>query len=97
MCGLILVEARNIMKQESNILKKIAVEAAREKGCLGEFQGSVDTRKKTVSSCFAGGFIEEFLIVPVCEQNCENVRLRPLAKVMFHCNEDPSTVECLAI
>lgn len=95
-CFLVVIQGRVINNQDKGLLSSVAISSARDNGCLNNYHGLVDTRSRIVSSCFAGGFVQEVLVVPVCEVNCENVRLRPLAKVMFNCGENPSGIECLA-
>lgn len=77
-------------------LKAKAKKEAREAGCLDGYNGPVEVRLTTVSACFAGGFVIEALIVPVCNgPGCETVRLAPLARVMFNCGDEPAPAECL--
>lgn len=74
-------------------LEKIAIQAATEKGCLNNPQGSIVTKSRTVSSCFAGGFVVEVLV----SQNCENVECEYdgwLSKVTFTCDDMPSSIKC---
>ena len=73
-----------------------AKKAARHAGCLANYNGQINAQVTVVSSCFAGGFVTEVLLVPVCNgSGCETVRLAPLAKVTFYCNEEVGSVECM--
>lgn len=80
----------------NNNLKAKAKKEAKAAGCLDGYNGPTEVQLNTVSACFAGGFVIEALVVPVCNgPGCENVRLAPLARVMFNCTEEASSVECL--
>ena len=79
----------------NQIINKARV-AAQQAGCLSGWNGQVTGQVTVISSCFAGGFVTEVLIVPVCHgQGCETVKLAPLARVMFYCTDDVGSVECL--
>jgi len=66
-----------------------AKHAAQAAGCLDNYNGPLDYQVTVVSSCFAGGFVTEVLILPVCTgPNCDLVRLAPLALVTFYCDEE---------
>lgn len=72
--------------------KKAAIEA----GCLSDYSGQVDAQVTVISSCFAGGFVTEVLLVPHCTgPDCDAVKLAPLARVTFYCTEENPSVECL--
>lgn len=79
-----------------NFLAAKAKNAAREAGCLDNYSGALEVQFTTISSCFAGGFVIEALVVPVCNgPGCETIRLAPLARVMFNCGNEPAPAECL--
>lgn len=87
------------LAQSSNSNQPIEVKAkiaAQQAGCLSGYNGQIDAQVTVISSCFAGGFVTEVLLVPVCHgPNCANIKLAPLAKVTFYCTDDVGTVECL--
>mgnify|MGYP001054936591 CR=1 FL=1 len=71
---------------------------AQNAGCLDGYNGPLNYQVNVISACFAGGFVTEVLVLPVCTgPNCAGVRLAPLARVTFNCSEDPSSavVMCL--
>ena len=74
-------------------LFKIALEAINEKNCMGDYEGEVSMQHKTVSSCFAGGFVEEVTAYPCREGACENRDAR--ARVIFKCDNTKPRVKCL--
>ena len=79
----------------NNQLINSARVAAQQAGCFSGWNGQVDAQVTVVSSCFAGGFVTEVLLVPVCHgQGCETVKLAPLAKVTFYCTDQVGSVEC---
>lgn len=87
--------AQNGNNGDNQLINKARV-AAQQAGCLSGWNGQVDGQVNVISSCFAGGFVIEVLIVPVCHgQGCELVKLAPLARVTFYCTEDVGSVECL--
>ena len=62
------------------------------------YQGAVETNVNVVSACFAGGFITEVLIFPKinCNQvDCTLIRVGPIGKVTFGCENDVISVECI--
>ena len=73
-------------------LFKTAHMAAKEKKCLGEnYDGDVSFKHKIVSSCFAGGYIEEVHVLPCKEGLCD----QPKAKVSFKCDTTKPHTRCL--
>ncbi len=83
--------AQNGGGQPIEIKAKIAAQAA---GCLDDYNGPLDYQVTVVSSCFAGGFVTEVIIAPVCTgPNCAGVRLAPLAVVTFYCDENPANAQ----
>lgn len=71
---------------------------AMQAGCLDDYNGPLDYQVTVVSSCFAGGFVTEVLVVPQCVgQNCDVVRLAPLARVTFYCDEDPANASVICL
>jgi hypothetical protein len=80
---------------DQQLINKARV-AAQQAGCLSDWNGQVLGDITVVSSCFAGGFVTEVLIFPVCHgQTCPYVRLSALAKVTFYCTDEVGSVECL--
>lgn len=77
--------------------RDIAIAAAQNAGCVPTtYAGKLTTKEETVSSCFAGGFVHRNYVLPVCESNCDAVRLRPFASVTFECSSSqPPTVACV--
>jgi hypothetical protein len=75
---------------EDDKLREIAINAARSNGCFDTYNGKLDTRITNRSSCFAGGFVKEVLIVRKCDLNeCDGIRMAPFAKVTFNCDLTP--------
>lgn len=73
-----------------NKLESIAIKAARAAGCMGTYDGPLETRVTSRTSCFAGGFVQDVLLIRKCEEeSCANVRLAPFAKVVFRCDLNP--------
>lgn len=76
----------SMAQQPIEVKAKLAAQAA---GCLDDHNGPVNYQTTVVSACFAGGFVTEVLIIPVCTgPECEYVRLGPLALVTFYCDEE---------
>ena len=87
--------AQNGNGNNNQLINKARV-AAQQAGCLSGWNGQVSGQVTVVSSYFAGGFVTEVLIVPVCNgPGCETVKLAPLAKVNFYCSDEVGSVECL--
>lgn len=76
-----------------NSLFKTSLEAAKNKQCLGDYNGEVTMKHKIVSSCFAGGFVEEVHIHPCAEGSCD--RVSPVARVVYNCDVSKPRVKCL--
>lgn len=73
-------------------LFKSAHEAIKGKNCFGDYNGEFTMTHKVVSSCFAGGFVEEVHVHPCspCESNA-----KPAAKVIYACEKSNPRVKCL--
>jgi hypothetical protein len=74
----------------------IAISAAQNAGCIpASYTGRLTTKEETISSCLVSGFVYRDFVLPVCESNCEAVRLRPFATVTFACSSSaPPAVTC---
>lgn len=85
----------NQSNDNNQLINKARV-AAQQAGCLSDWNGPVGGQVEVVSSCFAGGFVIEVLIYPICNgPECIYVKLSALAKVTFYCTDDVGSVECL--
>ena len=91
--SLLLTQLEASPKGAPNPLFKSAHEAVIEKKCLGEYVGEVSMTHKIVSSCFAGGFVQEVHVHPCVEGKCENVNAA--AKVVYRCDVTKPHVKCL--
>ena len=92
----ILVSMASFAQQGGPSIEVRAKQLATQAGCLNNGNGQVATQTTVISSCLAGEFVTEVLIVPVCNGlGCENVRLGALAKVTFYCDETNGIVECI--
>jgi hypothetical protein len=94
--ALVLPQASLVRADGSDARASIAISAAQNAGCVpASYTGRLTTKEETVSSCFVGGFVYRDLVLPVCESNCEAVRLRPFATVTFACSSSaPPAVTC---
>jgi hypothetical protein len=64
----------------------------------GNYNGPIEGSAGVISACFAGGFITEVTLVPKvnCQQiDCSLIRLAPLARVYFGCDNEIISIECL--
>lgn len=80
---------------EQQLIAK-AKKAARDAGCLDNYNGAIDAQVSTVSICFVDGFVTEVLLTPNCNgPECQYVKFAPIAKVTFYCTDENPVVECL--
>lgn len=64
----------------------------------GTYNGPIEGSASVVSACFVDGFITEVTLSRKlnCQQvDCDAVRLAPIARVTFGCDNEVSFVECL--
>lgn len=93
--GMEVPDPRIRARSSAGGIRETAINMARNAGCLADYHGEVDVQERTTSSCFAGGFITEAIVVPVCKgDHCASVRLRSLARLTFNCDNSPSAVKC---
>ena len=78
--------------REDPHLSANAIESARAEGCLEGMSGTFESTTKTISSCFAGGFVTETYVRHKCD-GCESSVV--VANVMNHCSEGPNKVRCV--
>lgn len=90
----LLASATLSFAQSTNSGQPITVkakQAAQLAGCLDNYNGPLQYQVNVISSCFAGGFVTEVIIVPKCTgPNCDLVRIAPIAIVTFNCDEEVS-------
>lgn len=87
--AVILTSAASLAQSGGQPIEVKAKQLAHQAGCLDDYHGPLDYSVNVISSCFAGGFVTEVTILPVCTgQGCEFVKLGPLAKVTFYCDEE---------
>lgn len=88
-------ESSSKFKGTQHPLFKSAQEAVKDKNCFGDYTGEVSMTHKIVSSCFAGGFVEEVQVHPSCTEGlCDNIK--PIAKVIYACDTTTKPrVKCL--
>lgn len=74
-----------------------SIEIARRDGCLDGLDGEFEATAKTISSCFAGGFVQDYLIYRKCVEGeyCDLDKAAILAKVRYACSDEPSGSQCL--
>lgn len=70
-----------------------AIERARADGCLDP-GAEYETTSRTISSCFAGGFVTETLVHLKCDNGACR-RDNAVAKVMYNCGVVPNKAQCL--
>jgi hypothetical protein len=78
-------------------LSRMSIDRARAAGCLDGVLAAaeLETTARTVSSCFAGGFVKEYLVHPRCGGDCTPSASTAVAKVVYACNDEPSQVKCM--
>lgn len=86
------VDAVSAGKYEHPLFKG-ALKAIKDKECLGDYTGEVTMKHRIVSSCFAGGFIEEVTALPCQEGSCDGVKAT--AKVVYKCGVSTPHAKCL--
>mmetsp|Transcript_8549 Transcript_8549/g.14495 ORF Transcript_8549/g.14495 Transcript_8549/m.14495 type:complete len:108 (+) Transcript_8549:128-451(+) len=94
LCLLQLEEVAASSSGSQHPLFKGAHQAIKDKKCLGDYDGDVTMKHRIVSSCFAGGFIEEVTLHPCKEGACDDVKAA--AKVIYTCDTSRPRVKCLS-
>jgi hypothetical protein len=92
MAGISQVNAQSPNSNEGRAI------AAFRQNC--DYNGPVNTESTVTGICFVSGFISEVLITRQvnCNQvDCDAIRLAPLARVHFDCDNNVSYVECLIV
>lgn len=73
-----------------------AIDAATKKDCLRGYTGRLTTTQNVREVCENGFPNMDVYVTRLCEENeCDNMRIRPFAKVSFRCGEDPESVMCI--
>ena len=72
---------------EDSIYRDIAIEAAQERGCLGDYKGGLESRLTPSTECPNGGHVMSVLLVRSCgHDNCDAMRIAPFARVTIQCD-----------
>jgi hypothetical protein len=73
-----------------------AMEAARTANCLQDYAGKLTTSDRVSRVCDNGKPAMDSYVTRLCEGNeCDNIRIRPFAKVTFECSEVVASVNCI--
>jgi hypothetical protein len=63
-----------------------AIQEAKSLGCMGGYDGTLDSRITIGSSCPNGGYEKRVLLVRSCDDGgCAGARIAPFASVVFPC------------
>lgn len=73
-----------------------SIKEAREHNCIRMYTGELTTSDTIISTCSNGKYVLESYVTRLCRgSECDNVRLRPFARVSYNCDDAPSAVSCI--
>lgn len=93
---LFLATAISLVPAQGGAYASRAMAAAASSNCLRGYTGKLTTSDRASQVCENGFPKMDSYVTRLCEGNeCDGMRLRPFAKVVFNCGETPESVTCI--